>query len=165
MVFPRIHDTGFFIHLNNTKSADILCHRYIFAHNGDVRFLLDMIIQYLIIIQFVYTVAACHNNIRFMAALQKINVLCQGIRCSAVPVSVLCRDRRCKNIQATLLTSEIPPLEEFRCSLRNGNYTGSEPQHAGYENCSYCSVQSQWHGIHRLPALQQWLSFGSSLIL
>ena len=112
--FLEIHDTGFFIHLNNTKPADILCHRYIFAHNGDVRFLLDMIIQYLIIIQFVYAVAACHNNIRFMAALQEINVLCQGIRCPAVPVSVLCRDRRCKNIQATLLTSEIPPFRRVQ---------------------------------------------------
>ena len=108
--FFKINDSGFFIHLYHTKTADIFCCRHIFTHDGNVCLFLNMVIQHFVVIQFVHAVAACHDDIWLMASFQEINILCQRICRTAVPVTVVCGDRRCKNIQTTLFSTKIPPF-------------------------------------------------------
>ena len=69
-----------------------------------------MVFQHLIVIQFIYRVTGCDDNIRFMTAFQEIQVLINGVRRTPVPVPILRCNRRSKQIHAALLPSEIPPF-------------------------------------------------------
>ena len=80
------------------------------ADNGDIRTLRDMIFQNLIKIQLIDSVAGSNNDIGLMAFLQPLYVLVDSICSASVPPVVRRCHGRSEDIQASLLSSKIPPL-------------------------------------------------------
>ena len=69
-----------------------------------------MVFQYLIVVHLVNCVSGRDDYVRLMALLEPVQILVDGIRGSTVPGAVVRGDGRCEDIQAALLSSEIPPL-------------------------------------------------------
>ena len=63
----KFHNSSVFIALNDTESACIFWIIKVFDYNRNISFLLNMILNNLIVIQLVYAITRCNNNIRFMA--------------------------------------------------------------------------------------------------
>ena len=109
-LFLKFHNSGILIHTQYAESAYIHIFRHIFAYDCNIRFLFYMIIQYLVVIQFINAVSCRDDHVRFMTSFQEIDILINRIRSAPVPKPVVCGQSRCKHIQSALLTAEIPPF-------------------------------------------------------
>ena len=69
-----------------------------------------MVLQHLVVIHLIDRVAGGNHHVGLMALLQPVQILINGIRGSSVPGAVRRCDGRGEDIQASLLSSEIPPL-------------------------------------------------------
>ena len=65
----ELFDPALFIHTDRTKALYIGAGFHITTYYRDIRLLLNMIFQYFVVIQFVYTVTGSNHYIRFMAVL------------------------------------------------------------------------------------------------
>ena len=97
-LFLELFDTALLVHADRTETLYIRTSLHVTADHRDIGFLLDMVFQYLIVIQLVYTVAGSDHYIRLMAVLQEIQILVDRICGSSVPVAVLCCHSRSEHI-------------------------------------------------------------------
>ncbi len=98
------------VHLDRSVPVHIDVRRHILTYNSDIRLLLNMVLQKLIIVHFVNAVTGRYYHVWFMAVFQERKVLCNGICCTTIPCITLCCQCRSENTQPTLLTTEIPPF-------------------------------------------------------
>ena len=68
-LFLKFLDPAVLIHLDGAVAFQIGSGRHFFADNGDIRFLLNVIFQNLVVVHLVHTVPGCNDHIRLMAAL------------------------------------------------------------------------------------------------
>src|SRR5699024_8424012 len=99
-----------FVHLQHAETADVRTRFHILAYNRHIGAFLDMILQNLVVIHFIFVVAECDHHIWFMAALKEIQVLIDGIRGTSVPPAVIRSNRGSKHIKSSLFSSEVPPF-------------------------------------------------------
>lgn len=103
-------DASFFVGLHYAEAGYIGAHRHVLTYYSNVGLFLDVVFQHFIVIHLVDCVSGRDDYIWFMTFLQPVQILIDGICSSAIPGAVLCSNRRCEDIQASLLSSEVPPF-------------------------------------------------------